>query len=105
MSPTPTLPNVVETAADRRRKAILAALQPNSDLAFPSSSSSKSPIPTATASKPPPAKVLVTLDDEEPPSAQHVRNTQELPGIPVKQASASTVDGKKRAYPWQEDMS
>ena len=101
-------PKVVETAAERRRKAIMAALEPNT-LASSSSSSGPSkpkPKPVAMTSMmvggqrvAVPRKdrekdkeiVLVVSDDEE---VEEVK----LPSIP------KDLPSRKRQLPWEEDV-
>ncbi|ORX40955.1 hypothetical protein BD324DRAFT_29926 [Kockovaella imperatae] len=108
-SPAPVVHPMNETAADRRRKAILAALQPNAD-GFTSSFSSASSSTVGSRAVPsssfyPPRKALVTLDDDEPSSGQRASATEELPSIPSRSAGVSSAgESKKRAFPWNEDI-
>lgn len=87
MTSPPRFP-AAETAAERRRKAILAAMSPNTRLS-PSASSYPSNHITQT---------LPTI-----PSAQKPLPTQELPSVPSTSLHP-VLDSRKRQLPWDEDI-
>ncbi|WWD20773.1 hypothetical protein CI109_105250 [Kwoniella shandongensis] len=94
-----------DTPAERRRKAILAAMSQNTDLPSisknaPASSSSKQSLPSLSTNAASSSTAIVT---QTLPSAQRTRipptpmSQQELPSLP------SSAAALKRALPWEEE--
>ena len=106
--PQPTLNPPIESAADRRRKAIMAAMSqnfppPTTTTATATSTSSSVPTtPSLTSSSTP---STIRSSSHSLPSAQRLGPTQPqmLPTLPEMSTLANL--GRKRELPWDEELS